>query len=385
MNGFQTATLTIIQGIHSDLTIEAPLSRTGSRGFLNFNTINNVLTKEFSHIISSATPIARHHAIIQKYSPKKGKQHTSVGHDISHVVLIEGISPATELHTRSLLTKISPKSDQEGLLFAPHSVRIGKTLAQELALSEESLQKNDARVNLLFAQTTTPDKTISFDTATVVVQGTFTTGIDDFDQNVIFCSMETFEELFPEIGMSHIGIKLHPSVDPRDAQRQLQQRFNLDIISWQELYPALLDAQKLEQSAMMLILLLVACMASVTGIALLAMYLFHQQTTLAIFLAMGMRIRQLRAIFTLIALMLTLAATTIGLLLATAASWVLETYRLIPLPTVYYVEYVPAHMNGFIIILVLILMNGVSLITSWLTTGRIKNMNRALLLKQNTI
>jgi len=389
MNGFQQATSTIMQGIHSDITIEAPLNANGSRGFLNFEKINDILIKEFPLLIAHATPIAHHHAIIQK-SIKKSKNNgkrekNTTAQDISHVVLIEGIDPENDTQTRSLIRMITKNINKKDKLFPENSVCIGKALAQDLSIPEDlNNQKTpQAFIDLLFAQATnSKDDALHFEKTTVSVSGTFTIGIDDFDQAVVFCSLETFASLFPEIGISQIGVKLQPGIDATKAVALLKQRFNLEIMSWQELYPALLDAQKLEKSAMLLILFLVACIASVTGIALLLMYLFHQQTTLALFAAMGMRMQQLRIIFTIIAITITFLSTLVGLSCAALASWIIQTYQLIPLPDVYYVQYVPAHMDMQTVLLVICLMNIVGLVTSWLTTGRIKTMNLALLLKQ---
>lgn len=387
MNGFQQATSTIIQGIHSDITIEAPVRTDGSRGFLNFEKIDALLKEEFPFTIASATPIAHYHVIIQQHKKTNSLKNTTpieTYQDISHVVLIEGIAPERDAQTRSLMSTISKNLSTKIADFPENSLSIGKALAHDLHITQEDIKNNNADVDLLFAQTTNSnDATLHFEKITVSVSGIFTTGIDDFDQTVIFCSLETFDALFPDNGIDQIGLKLCPNVDRSQALAQLKKRFNLEIMSWQELYPALLDAQKLEKSAMILILLLVACIASVTGISLLLMYLFHQQTTLAILSAMGMPMQQLRTIFTIISLVITLTATIAGILLASLVSWLIETYHLIPLPDVYYVTYVPAHMDVQIIFLVMGIMNIVSLITSWLTTGRIKRMNLAHLLKQS--
>lgn len=361
MNGFQYATTRSLQGIHSDITMQAPAGRA-----IDFKKINATLHKEFPHLVEHATPIAYHHAILQ----------TKAVQDISHVVVIQGIDPVHDAQTRSLMQMLNKKNSASSQLTIPeNSLVVGNVLAQELNI------KPTETITLLFSNDHNGDGDLSFEKTKSAVSNLFTSGIDEFDHGVVFCTLTTFKKLFPDTGIAHIGIKLKPGVDAAQAIAELKERFKLEMFSWQELYPALLDALKLERWAMFLILILVACIASITTIALLMMYMFHQKTTFALFTAMGMRTVQLRVIVTLVGVAITFIATMLGIVLATGISFILEQYKLIALPDIYYIGHVPAHMDLTTVILVICLMNGVSLITSWLTTGLIKKMNLAKLLK----
>jgi ABC-type lipoprotein release transport system permease subunit len=360
MNGFQETTIKALQGIHSDVTFEAP-----SGAQLSFEKINRVLTKEFSHIIDHATPIALEHAIIQ----------TTSKNDISNVVLIQGIQPERDAQTRAWNRMIKRPNISLPLALYDNQIILGTRLADDL-----QVQPGDV-ITLLVA--VGEDDTLSFKKTDHIVGALFATGIDDFDRTVVFCSLATFQTLLPETGITQIGIKLKPYITSQLAIQALKQRFSFPLYAWQELYPALLEGLALERFALFVILLLVGIMTSINSMALLLMYCAHHRKTIAIFFVMGMPLRSIRLVFTLISMTITLLSTLAGLLTAAGISWLLETYQLITLPTVYYTNYVPAILDGTFVILVFVVMILISSITSWWATGRIQKMNIAEILKGN--
>ena len=356
--GFQQATINAMQGMHSDCTLQAPAQST-----LNFNKIHAVLRKDFATIVAGASPIAHQHAIIQKDNKR----------DLSHVVIVQGIDPEHEQLTRPNI-KITSAIKKP---WATPGVIIGNTLAKAMKINLKET------ITLLYVadDQAEADENLRFITTQLPVNGFFATGVEEMDERIILCSLPTFTTLFPGIGVTHVNIKLQPDVLPEQANIQLKQRFKLDCFSWYELYPALLDALALERKAMLLIVMLVACIASITTIALLLMYLMHQQRSIALLKTMGMSMRTLRTIFTIIGVTITVVATTIGLLSACIISMIVDRYQLIQLPSIYYVNYVPAQIHLSTLLLVLCIMIFVSLITSWWATGYIKKMNLTLLLK----
>ena len=68
---------------------------------------------------------------------------------------------------------------------------------------------------------------------------------------------------------------------------------------------------------------------------------------IAVLVAMGARGQQIRWIFILQGLVVSIAGTMAGLLLGYAAAWIADKWRLIPLnPEVYAISYVPFHANA---------------------------------------
>lgn len=354
MNGFQEATMRALQGIHSDITFEAPTNT-----YLHVEKIAKALETEFSDFVASYTPLASHYAIIQTEDGS---------HDISHVIMLQGIDPKTNSlkpHGMSLVHALSDKK-----------IILGTALAEAL-----QIEPGDT-ITLLFACEEKDDNELRFAKVTLTVGALFATGIDDIDRTIAFCSLTTFKTLLPDIDITQIGITLTSNVKPETAIASFKRNFSFPIYAWQELYPALLEGLALERFALFLILLLVALMTSINNGALLLMYITHHRKTIAIFFVMGMPIRQIRLMFVIMSVTITFIATFTGIMLALGISFLLDYYRLITLPAIYYTSYVPAHLEMKFALLVLCGMIMLSLCTSWWATGRIRKMNIANILKQ---
>lgn len=361
-NGLHHATTVAVQGFHSDCTLQAA---TGTE--LNFAAIHAVLQKEYGDSIAHASPISYQHAIIQKEG----------SNDISHVVTLQGIDPVNDPLTRPPIRITTAHADTA--LWDNSSLVLGASLANALQVAPGDL------VTLIFSSsndTSDDESAVEFSKTSGRVSALFTTGIEAVDERMVLCSLHTLTTLFLSAPITQINLKLTPLAQPTTLLPALERRFKLTAFAWQELYPALMDALALEQKAIFIIIALVALITSSATVALLLMYLMHQQSTLAVLRAMGMRMCRLRAIFTLIGTTITFFATSLGLILAALTSWLLEHYKLISLPDIYYINYLPARLDPTTLFLVASSMIFVSLLTNWWATGHIKKMNLTPLLKR---
>lgn len=363
MQGFHKATTAALQGIHCDIIMQAPAG-----GFLNAEKIKEVLKKEFSEQIAYVVPFAYEHVIVQNNDET----------DISHVMILQGLE----------ITALPPSHRMMRMIawYEPHSLLpvgtlvISKVLAQRLSIAHKD------RLTLLSASMQkkkgVTSHELQFDRNEVDVIGVFKSGIEEFDERMLFCSLETFSLLFPESGISQIGIMVKSNQSIHHVQSLLKQRFNFSVLRWQDFYPSLFDALALENYAMILIFCLVLLIVSITLSSLLMMYLFYQQRTIFICRAMGMSVRMLRTIFMLINGTISLISTIIGSSIALVVCWMLNYYQLISLPEVYYIHYLPAELSLFTVIIIGAFINGAGFFTSWLVTARIKTGDIAQTLKQ---
>ena len=363
MNGFESATHEKLQGIHSDIIIKAhgaPIA---------YDKVRTVLLSEFKQTIKAVSPYALGHAMIQ--APDS--------HDISQLVTIIGMDPATDSQVSSLAnTIITPKNSSNTLedLLAHDNLLIGQILAQELDIHP------GGPVTLLF----TPDQesadgTITLDTIKAHVGQVFKTGIDEFDTHAVFCSLQFFEKIFGDAEISSLGIKLQPGVTPHRVIPVLKERLGLDVFSWKDMYPALVAALLLEKYAMFFILGLITLVASMNIISLLFMYITQKRSDIAILKAMGMSDSAITHIFVILGMTLALSATIIGILGAAVVSWLLETYPFISLPDVYYVSHLPAKISWPIVAAVLAVVTLLSFIATWLPARQIRRMSITSILK----
>lgn len=352
MRGFEQVTHQSIQGIHADLIIRSSQP-------LDYEKIKNVIRSEFTDTILEISPSSTHHVVIN---------HTD--RDDFTIAVITAIDPKTAEAVNALHQRIlTPMGVPLETVMSDDKIIIGKLLAQELQL------KVGDKISLLYPEEKqTKRNRLTFDSVDAHVGGIFATGIDEFDMGGIFASHAfTTEHLNTPETITQINIKLQPKSDATTVQKKLQARLQLPVISWKELYPPLMAALVLEKYAMIFILSLIVLIASMNTISLLFMFITHKRQMIALLYAQGMSRRAIMSTFIAFGVGLTTLAAATGLAAAVAISYLLETYRLIPLPDVYYATHLPAHMNATIVISVLVLVIIIGFISAWYPT---RSMNR---------
>jgi lipoprotein-releasing system permease protein len=319
MNGFEKVTHEKLQGIHAQIIMRAhgqPLA---------IDEIAAILDSEFPEI-RAWSPSDTRQAIIQHPDSD----------DISNVVMLKGIDPVREEHTSALGKKIRTTTMETPAtlpaLITENHLMIGNKLAENL-----DLFPGDTAYLLVTQDTQSHSRKITLERVNASIGGTFNTGIDEFDSGVIFCTLPFLEEIFPDAAATQLNISLHSNVNEAAVIERLRTRFKMEVYSWQDLYPALVSALKLEKYAMGLVLALIVLVASMNIISLLFMQITRKRTDIAILQAIGMSHAAIEQIFIWIGMIISIIASTAGLLLAGILGFIIERYPIIELPDVYYV------------------------------------------------
>lgn len=360
MNGFEKETQKAVQGIQPDIII------TAHDRALSYQKVKSVL--ETYPFVSAMSPSAQGHALIK--APDSD--------ELSSLVMLMAVDPTTQSQISRLNTmvKMPPQADLKTLL-ADNRILIGQTLAHHLAV------KINDPLTLLFTHDTDAQN-IMLEQKKVTVGGMFKTGIEEIDAHLVFCDFPLFKSMYPDKGVTQIGVKIVPGTEA-NALETLKKRFTtLNVFSWKELYPALLSALILEKYAMFFILALITLVASMNIVALLFMFITSKKTEIAVLKTLGLSSKELALVFIIIGVGISCIAGILGLLLALGASFILEHYPLIRLPEVYYVSHLPAHMDGGIVIAVLLLIITISFIASYFPARKVYTLDAAPVLKQTT-
>lgn len=323
MQGFEEKTYEKLQGVHPDLIIR-------SNNPLDFEKISRFIQNNYSYAIKSFTPYAFQYALLDD-----GTQ------TLHNVVSIMGIDPQsfTDVIPFSSMLVEPPHKTITELLSSPRALLIGKALADNLQLSLHD------KINVLYLPEQETQSSIKLDHLKCTIAGIFHTGLDEFDTRLAICSLTFFEELFPPHAITQIGIKLYdPRISPEIAV-QLSQKLHLQVYTWQELYPPLLSALKLEKYVATAVIALMILIASATLISLLFMYLTSKKNDIALLRSLGISHGTLVRTFMIMGVGLSLCASFLGIAAAAIISYALEAGKLIPIPDVYYVDYVPAHLT----------------------------------------
>lgn len=349
MQGFEETTFFKMKGVHADLYLQAPSGQS-----FDLQAIAPVIEKEFPAIQA-----------ISGYRYAQGLLITN--EETSDVFLsaslLIGISPLQEEQVSSLLNSIS---HSEGQSFADiiydNRVVIGKSRAEELGISV-------GQKAWLLLPTEAKGLSIQLEKHPVIISGLLHTGFNDLDDRVVYLDSSFLETLI-DAPISTIGMKLN-AVANTDIIQSLQKRFSARAYPWTAINPAIFSALTLEKYAMGFVAFLIAFVASMNVIALLFMFVTHKKNDIAILRAMGMNTQAIYGGFVALALYVVISATLLGLVVAAFCSWILNHFKIISLPDIYYISHVPAIFSWQLAFITLVVAILLALFASWVALSRL--------------
>jgi len=183
------------------------------------------------------------------------------------------------------------------------------------------------------------------------VAGIFTSGMYDYDMNLIIVHVAKAQEIF-HVGpdtVTGIGLKLR---DPEMAPKVKSEiydllGFSVLVRTWMETNANFFAALALEKFAMFIILTLIVLVASFNIVSTLIVTVTSKVKDIGILMAVGASRRTIRAIFTLQGLAIGLTGTVWGFVLGVGISLLLKKYHFITLPQdIYYIKYLPVLIQG---------------------------------------
>jgi lipoprotein-releasing system permease protein len=261
-------------------------------------------------------------------------------------VVLKGIDPDLELKAGGALRHMAAGSNS----FAADAdeipvLMVGRILANELRISVGDY------VTLTSPQGNLTPFGVLPRSRRFRVGGVFDSGFYDYDANWAFVTLAAAQGL---AGVSDVVSLLEIRVTKLDDAREVA-----DVISrragpgftattWMEENRALFRALSLEKLVTALFIGLITFVAGLNILVVLTMTVTDRARDIAVLIALGTRRRQIRRIFLLQGLVVSIAGTTAGLLAGYGFARVADRWRLIPLnPEVYAIPYVPFHANAF--------------------------------------
>jgi len=183
------------------------------------------------------------------------------------------------------------------------------------------------------------------------VAGVFDSGFYDYDANWAFVTLVSAQEL---AGIGDVVSLLEARVvkldDARAVADELLRRAGpgLTATTWMDENRALFRALSLEKLVTALFIGLITFVAGLNILVVLTMTVTDRARDIAVLMAMGARQDQIRRVFVLQGLLVSVVGTIAGLVTGYVFAWVADQWRLIPLnPEVYAIPYVPFRASGF--------------------------------------
>ncbi|HEY2040981.1 MAG TPA: FtsX-like permease family protein [Edaphobacter sp.] len=289
--------------------------------------------------------------------------------------LIKGVIPADEKTVGDLLQKIDEGSADALEPVPPDSVApeglppivIGRDLAETLgAKVGDSVLVTSPQGGL------SPIGLIPKYQKSVIV-GIFKSGFYQYDSSYAFMRLKDSQRLFSEPDwISVISFKVDDLYKADKIARVIEQEAGkgFQTTSWMEQNRELFRALRLEQIVTFIVLALIVCVAALNILIALTMMVMEKTRDIAVLMSFGVTEMQVRRIFLLQGLLISVIGTALGLILGYGLSWVGGHFKFIHLDAaVYsldYLPFAPRLRDGVIVAAVSL---GVSLIATLYPSG----------------
>jgi lipoprotein-releasing system permease protein len=261
-------------------------------------------------------------------------------------IVLKGVDPELERKASGALRNIVAGSDSFALdADGIPALFIGRILSQELKISA------DDYVTLTSPQGNLTPFGMLPRSRRFRVAGVYDSGFYDYDANWAFVTLGSGQAL-AGVGdvVSLLEVRVNKLDEANAVEAELLRRAGpgFTATTWMDENRALFRALSLEKLVTALFIGLITFVAGLNILVVLTMTVSERARDIAVLMALGSRRRQVRRIFVLQGLVVSVAGTAAGLAAGYGFSWIANRWRLIPLnPEIYAIPYVPFHGNGF--------------------------------------
>ncbi|HEV2644762.1 MAG TPA: FtsX-like permease family protein [Acidobacteriaceae bacterium] len=177
------------------------------------------------------------------------------------------------------------------------------------------------------------------------VVGIFKSGFYQYDSSYAFMRLADSQRLFSEPDLiSAINFKVDDMNQAAAIGRQIEQAAGagFQTTNWMAQNQELFRALRLEQIVTFIVLALIVCVAALNILIALTMMVMEKTKDIAVLMSFGVSAGQVRSIFLLQGLLISVIGTALGLIVGYGVSWVGGHYHFIQLdPQVYSIDYLP--------------------------------------------
>ena len=241
--------------------------------------------------------------------------------------------------------------------FYKNTVSIGKELAisMDLLVGDEISLMSTSNLQTPFGNLPLQEK--------FTISSIFSTGLAEFDQNVIFIPFENANSLFETSDMDiDLEIFLNNPDKVQSLKQKIQKIFSDHYVyTWEDLNKSFFGALKVERNVMFIILTLIIIVAAFNIISGLTILVKNKTKEIAILRTIGISKNSIAKVFFIIGFTIGLLATITGVTIGILFSYYIEeirvlittifNIRLFP-EEIYFLSLMPSEINlGYIIII----------------------------------
>lgn len=204
------------------------------------------------------------------------------------------------------------------------------------------------------------------------VTGIFKSGFYQYDSTYAFMKLKDTQRLFSEPDLiSVISFKVDDLYKADKIAKVIEQEAGkgFQTTSWMEQNRELFRALRLEQIVTFIVLALIVCVAALNILIALTMMVMEKTRDIAVLMSFGVTEMQVRRIFLLQGLLISLIGTALGLILGYGLSWLGGHYRFPLDASVYSIDYLPFAPRVWDGVVVAAVSLGVSLLATLYPSG----------------
>jgi lipoprotein-releasing system permease protein len=209
------------------------------------------------------------------------------------------------------------------------------------------------------------------------VVGIFESGFYQYDSSYGFMRLEDAQRLFSDEGMiSVVWFKVDDMYRAAAIGREIADAANqmrgggFETTNWMEQNRELFRALKLEQVVTFIVLALIVVVAALNILIALTMMVMEKTRDIAVLMSFGVSAAQVRRIFLLQGLLISVIGTVVGMVVGFGLSWAGGHYRFIRLDaSVYSLDHLPFAPRAVDALIVGAVSLGVSLLATVYPSG----------------
>jgi len=342
INGFQNELKKVITSMHGDLvmyTVTGPVS--DSQDFIKEVQTQFPEVEAMSPVFVSELMLA---------GP------TGVSGAVAEGVQFQNIGMVTELPKKIIQGQL-PQNNQE--------IIVGHALAEEIGAKVGS---NVKLILPLTGETQNGNDMNAPRVMSVKVSGIIKMGMHQYDSKFIFLSLETVQNFLqqPE-HVNFFKMKVHNGVDSLELSQKIQDAYSYSfyVKDWSQLNKNLFYAIQLEKVVILIILTAIIMVAAFNIVSTLLMMTKEKTQEMAILKAMGMKARSIFRLFSGVGLTIGMVGVFLGILGGIGVSLLLQSSRLISLPSdIYNIDFLPVELRWKEIVFVAFMALGISFLSA---------------------
>jgi len=271
--------------------------------------------------------------------------------------MVEGILPKDEMTVSTMLRNATPGSAQQ---LAPEAASVGDSQLPPIILGQDLAETIGAAVGdsvtLISPQGELTPYGLQPKYVVYRLVGTYHSGFYEYDSQMGFLRLSDAQKLFDEPDLiTVISFKVdQPNRAPEIAQ-EIEQAAGKEYMTtnWTDQNRALFTALKEEQAVTFIVISLIVVVAALNILIALTMMVMEKTRDIAVMMSYGVDSSQVRRIFLMQGLLISVVGTAIGLVLGYVASWAGGHYHFIHLSAEVYsidtLPFAPRFLDGVIV------------------------------------